>query len=88
MAKGEFGLLQDAATSSLRSAVTAASMISSGPRDEGLERLGGDDTMAGHDTSRFAEHERTYAGFLTLLRWGTGSILAVLALMAIFLLRH
>ncbi len=44
--------------------------------------------MAGHDTSNFAEHERTYEGFLTLLRWGTGSIVAVLALMAIFLVRH
>jgi hypothetical protein len=44
--------------------------------------------MAGHDTNHFAEHERTYAGFLALMRWGTGSVVVVLALMAIFLLRH
>lgn len=40
------------------------------------------DTATGND---YAEHESTYRGFLTFVKWATGSIAAVLILMAIFL---
>lgn len=36
----------------------------------------------------WAEHERTYAMFLSLTKWGTISVVTLLSLMAIFLLRH
>ncbi|MFC0217396.1 hypothetical protein FHS82_003291 [Pseudochelatococcus lubricantis] len=34
----------------------------------------------------YREHERTYAGFMRLAKIGGGAIIAVLVLMAIFLL--
>jgi len=33
----------------------------------------------------YAEHERTYAGFLKLAKWGIISVVIIIALMAIFL---
>lgn len=44
--------------------------------------------MADIDTKDLAEHERTYAMFLGLTKWSTISIVVLLALMAIFLVRH
>lgn len=38
--------------------------------------------MTGMD---YGEHERTYAGFLRLLKWGTIAVAVVLVLMALFL---
>ena len=42
--------------------------------------------MGAVDTNNFAEHQRTYAMFLGLAKWGTISVVSVLILMAIFLL--
>jgi len=49
--------------------------------------------MSAHDTveyavadgNDYAEHERTYDGFITLTKWGIGSIIVLLILMAYFL---
>jgi hypothetical protein len=48
--------------------------------------------MAQHDTSHgghpamdYAEHERTYAGFMAVTKWGTITVAAILVLMYIFL---
>jgi hypothetical protein len=39
-----------------------------------------------HDSAMdYAEHERTYAMFMTLTKWGTISVVVILVLMAIFL---
>ena len=38
-------------------------------------------------TSDIAAHERTYRGFLSLLKWGTGTVVVVLCLMGLFLVR-
>lgn len=43
-------------------------------------------TSAGHPAMDYAEHERTYKGFLVLTKWGTISVALILVLMAIFLL--
>ncbi len=40
-------------------------------------------TATGND---YVEHERTYRAFLQLTKWGTGSVVIVLVLMAVFLL--
>jgi uncharacterized membrane protein YjfL (UPF0719 family) len=37
-------------------------------------------------TADFAAHERTYRGFLALLKWSCIGIVVILVLMAIFLL--
>jgi hypothetical protein len=37
------------------------------------------------DGNDYAAHERTYAGFLTLLKWVVGIAVIILALMAYFL---
>lgn len=42
--------------------------------------------MADHATMDYAEHERTYKMFVALTKWGTIGVVALLALMAIFLL--
>jgi len=50
--------------------------------------------MAEHDAAEigtadgndYAEHERTYDFFIGLVKWGTISIVVILALMATFLL--
>lgn len=42
--------------------------------------------MAEHSSMDYAEHERTYALFVGLTKWGTIGIVALLVLMAIFLL--
>ncbi|WP_237154424.1 aa3-type cytochrome c oxidase subunit IV [Oryzibacter oryziterrae] len=34
----------------------------------------------------YAEHERTYAGFVNLFKYGTISVVVLLVLMALFLL--
>ncbi|MEZ5839241.1 MAG: aa3-type cytochrome c oxidase subunit IV [Hyphomicrobiales bacterium] len=34
----------------------------------------------------YAAHRRTYRGFISLVKWGTGLVIATLILMAIFLL--
>ena len=34
----------------------------------------------------YAEHEKTYRAFLRLTKWGTGAVIVILILMAIFLL--
>ncbi len=39
-------------------------------------------TATGND---YAEHERTYAMFLNLAKWGVGTAAVILILMAIFL---
>jgi len=40
----------------------------------------------GHMTSMdYSEHERTYAGFITLLKWSIASLVILLALMGFFL---
>jgi hypothetical protein len=39
-------------------------------------------TATGND---YEEHNRTYRGFLGLAKWGTASVLVIVALMAIFL---
>jgi hypothetical protein len=40
----------------------------------------------GHPAMDYAEHERTYAMFTTLTKWGTITICGILVLMAIFLI--
>jgi hypothetical protein len=49
--------------------------------------------MAGHDISYstadgndYPAHEATYEGFLQLVKWGTIAVIAILVLMAFFLL--
>ena len=37
------------------------------------------------DGNDYAEHERTYEGFITLTKWGIGSLVVLLILMAYFL---
>ena len=37
------------------------------------------------DGNDYPAHEQTYEGFLTLVKWGTISVIAIVALMAIFL---
>jgi hypothetical protein len=37
------------------------------------------------DGNDYAEHERTYSMFVSLVKWGVASIAVVLILMAIFL---
>jgi Bacterial aa3 type cytochrome c oxidase subunit IV len=39
-------------------------------------------TAEGND---YAAHEQTYEGFIKLVKYGTGSVVLILALMAIFL---
>lgn len=39
-------------------------------------------------TNDFAAHESTYRGFLSLVKWGTGTVVVVLCLMGLFLVRH
>ncbi len=49
--------------------------------------------MAAHDTPEYstadgndyAEHEKTYLMFLSMLKWGLGIIIVILVLMAYFL---
>jgi len=49
--------------------------------------------MAAHDTPEYSvaegndypAHEQTYLGFLTLLKWGTGIVILIVAGMAYFL---
>jgi hypothetical protein len=49
--------------------------------------------MAGHDEVAYTQadgmdypaHEQTYEGFLTLVKYGTLTVIAIVALMAIFL---
>jgi hypothetical protein len=45
-----------------------------------------DTPMADHPTMDYAEHERTYKMFVGLTKWGTISLVVLLALMAAFLL--
>ena len=40
-------------------------------------------TATGND---YAEHEATYVGFLKLAKYGTAAVIAIVVLMAIFLL--
>jgi hypothetical protein len=40
----------------------------------------------GHPAMDYAEHERTYRAFTTFTKWGTIGVVAILILMAIFLL--
>lgn len=40
----------------------------------------------GHPAMDYAEHERTYATFVGLTKWGTIAVCAILVLMAIFLI--
>jgi hypothetical protein len=39
-------------------------------------------------TSDISAHEQTYRGFLSLVKWGTGTVVVVLCLMGLFLVRH
>ena len=43
------------------------------------------DTSKGHPEMDYAEHEKTYAGFLKVSKYSTIVILVILALMAAFL---
>jgi hypothetical protein len=45
----------------------------------------GEVTYTTADGNDYVAHEQTYLGFLTLVKWGTICIIAILALMAIFL---
>jgi hypothetical protein len=38
------------------------------------------------DGNDYAAHEQTYVGFINLVKYGTGSVILILVLMAIFLL--
>ena len=40
------------------------------------------------DGNDYPAHEQTYEGFLMLVKWGTISVIAIVALMAIFLVRR
>lgn len=42
--------------------------------------------MSAVDSKQFEEHQRTYAMFVGLAKWGTIGVVSVLILMAIFLL--
>ncbi|MCP8939803.1 aa3-type cytochrome c oxidase subunit IV [Alsobacter sp. SYSU M60028] len=42
--------------------------------------------QGGHPAMDYAEHERTYRAFVSFAKWGTGAVIVVLILMAIFLL--
>ena len=37
------------------------------------------------DGNDYEAHEQTYLGFIALVKWGTLSVIAIVALMAIFL---
>ena len=37
------------------------------------------------DGNDYVAHEQTYEGFIMLVKWGTISVIAIVALMAIFL---
>ena len=37
------------------------------------------------DGNDYAAHEQTYEGFIMLVKYGTGAVVVILALMAIFL---
>ncbi|WP_029581795.1 aa3-type cytochrome c oxidase subunit IV [Bradyrhizobium sp. URHD0069] len=37
------------------------------------------------DGNDYAAHEQTYEGFIMLVKYGTGAVILILALMAIFL---
>ncbi len=43
------------------------------------------DTSKGHPEMDYAEHEKTYAGFIKVSKYSTVLILVILALMAAFL---
>ncbi len=43
------------------------------------------DTSKGHPAMDYAEHEKTYAGFIKVSKYSTVLILVILALMAAFL---
>lgn len=43
------------------------------------------DTSKGHPAMDYAEHNRTYAGFLTFTKWSVIATVVLLALMKIFL---
>lgn len=45
------------------------------------------DTSGGHPDMDYKEHTRTYEGFLTITKWTIIATVAVLAGMAIFLVR-
>lgn len=44
-----------------------------------------DTAHGGHPAMDYAEHERTYAGFTTMTKWGTIAVAAIVMLMYIFL---
>ncbi|MHB2165522.1 aa3-type cytochrome c oxidase subunit IV [Alsobacter sp. R-9] len=44
-----------------------------------------DASHGGHPAMDYAEHERTYAAFTTMTKWGTITVATILVLMAIFL---
>jgi hypothetical protein len=41
--------------------------------------------MADHSAMDYREHEKTYALFVNMTKWGTIGVIAIVALMAIFL---
>lgn len=43
------------------------------------------DTSNGHEAMDYPEHLRTYDGFIAATKWGTIAVVAILVLMAIFL---
>lgn len=44
------------------------------------------DTSQGNENMDYAQHEQTYSLFIGLVKYGTISVIAILILMAIFLL--
>ena len=45
----------------------------------------GEVTYTTADGNDYVAHEQTYVGFLTLVKWGTISIIVIVALMGLFL---
>lgn len=45
----------------------------------------GEVTYTTADGNDYVAHEQTYIGFLTLVKWGTISVIVIVALMGLFL---
>lgn len=44
------------------------------------------DTSQGNENMDYAQHQQTYSMFIGLVKYGTASVIAILVLMAMFLL--
>jgi hypothetical protein len=68
-----------------RGIVAARPVISYKGADEFSQGAEGDWLMAEENGMDYAEHERTYALFVAMFKWGTIAVAILLVLMAIFL---